>query len=151
MLLLLIPTVTNDIHQVRTGFIAKLNYFANRNINDTIAVAEYLNNATERDELVIAPPCIYQLLHCRYASLFQSVAYTGEGVEFYPAHIPQSRFYYPCSYYWAKYLVIAEIDRIDTLKKPAIQEVWKKIQHDNWSMVYQQGEFEVYLNPVYKD
>ncbi|MDI6784582.1 MAG: hypothetical protein QME64_10880, partial [bacterium] len=85
-----------------------------------------------------------------YASLFQSVAYTGKSIEYYPANIPQSRFTYPCSYYWAKYLVVAEIDRIDTLSKPAVKELWEKIQQDKWQKVEQVGEFEVYLNPLYK-
>lgn len=145
LLINLIPILAKDVRGINSILMTKKNY-----IEDTIKIAEYLNTHTKPNDMVIAPSSVYQFLHCHYASFYQAVAYTGKSIEFYPAHIPQSRFSYPCSYYWAKYLVIAEIDRIDTLTKPAVKEVWEKIQQDKWQMVYQLGEYDVYLNPLYK-
>jgi 4-amino-4-deoxy-L-arabinose transferase-like glycosyltransferase len=47
ILIILIPVGMRDIRRVNTIFVTKLNYFANRNIQDTIATAEYLNQHTQ--------------------------------------------------------------------------------------------------------
>ncbi len=151
MIILVMPRVIVDIRGVLNVASGRTNRFANRNIKDTIAVSEFLNRNTQVTDLVIAPPTVYQFLGCHYVSLLQSIAYLGKSVEFYPADIPQYRFKYPCSYIWAKYLVIADVDRYDTLKKPMVKEIWLKIQNDQWQKVFEQGEFEVYINPLYKE
>ncbi|MDI6785065.1 MAG: glycosyltransferase family 39 protein, partial [bacterium] len=68
ILIILTPMVIKVLRSVNTIFVAKMNYFANRNINDTRTVAEYLNQNTKPDDLVIAPPSVYQFLNCHYAS-----------------------------------------------------------------------------------
>ncbi|MCX7918412.1 MAG: glycosyltransferase family 39 protein [bacterium] len=148
--ILLIPCVVTDIRSVNNVFIAKMNYFANRNNNHTVALAQYLNQHTEKNDVVIAPLCVQQFLQCNSTDLFQSAAYSGWDTQYYSAELPKERFKYPCAYYWVKYIVVSEVDRVDTITKPGVKELWQRIQADKWQIVYQLGEYDVYLNPLYK-
>lgn len=151
LLILLTPTIWKDFREVQTILVAKMNFFANRKAEDTIATAKYLNENSSAEDLIIAPLSIQQFLQSKCVDLYQAAAYSGFPSQYYPPQMPLSRFLYPCSYYWAKYVVVSEVDRFDTIQKPGAKELWQKIKHDEWLLVYQQGEFDVYLNPVYKD
>lgn len=136
--------IAKDLFFLFYGFRHKMNYFATLDTKTVKEVAEFVNNNTDATDLVIAPAYLYHLLNCRYASFFQSVAYEGDSVLFYPANIDKKRFYYDCSYKNAKFIVFGHIDKIFTLRQKPARILYEQMFKDNLKIVFQKGEFLIY-------
>jgi len=70
------------------------------------AAAQHVNTRVTSDDLVLISPHVAWLYRGRTADFFQAVAWTGQGVAFYPPRMAQSRFVFEPSVDAARYAVV---------------------------------------------
>ena len=81
------------------------------------------------------------------ADILQSVAFDGNAVAFYPAHIPATRWEYGVSLSSARFVIVDELVRQLAVpgESDALIPILKQVQQ--WPAVYVAGQYTVYERP----
>jgi hypothetical protein len=112
------------------------------------AVAEYVNNTTDPDELVIASPALAWTLDCHTAEFQMALAIDGIETLHLPIGIDQSRFAYDTRLTTARYVILDPIwENFGIPSMPEVADMADTVRTE-WNLVFEDGDIQVYENPV---
>jgi hypothetical protein len=119
------------------------------NVADVKAASNFINENTEKDELVIAPDQFAPMIQAKMANFFQATAFDGIENDIYsPRFIDKRRFLFNASLKDSKYLILEEEslvkwgNDVPTLR-PSIEDVFQ------WPIVFSSKNYEIRENPSY--
>ncbi|HVA92164.1 MAG TPA: glycosyltransferase family 39 protein [Chloroflexota bacterium] len=149
-LVLLVPLggtlVLTDLGSIRGGFATGLKPTLPRSAAEARRMAAWVNARVRPTDLVIAMPGISWLFHCRATELLQAVAVSGHGAAFYPDGLSMARFAYDPRLDTARFLVVDDFTRLWIAEQPRERALVRRAEQQ-WSIVYQRGEYVVYAHP----
>lgn len=148
-LLLLVPPIS----MVAEGVWLDYDLYTAR-FGDTLAdpvaaeqVADYVNQRTTREDVVLASPTIAWLFRSHVADFQMAVAATGQATQHFPAQIPLARFRFDPHLERAAYVVVDPLWRgWASAQMPAVAQMVQEIEID-WILETTIGSFEIYRNP----
>jgi 4-amino-4-deoxy-L-arabinose transferase-like glycosyltransferase len=118
-----------------------------RKPSDAVAVTDYVNQQTSRDDVVLASPSIAWRLHAHAADFEQMLAFDGITTHNYGKGITRARFVFTPTPDNATYVIVDNLWRDWAVQDmPDLQNYLRKIE--SWPCVLQRGDFEVYRNPA---
>ncbi len=118
-----------------------------RQPSDAVAVTDYVNQRTTRDDVVLASPSIAWRLQARAADFEQMLAFDGITTHNYGKGIARARFVFAPALDNATYVIVDNLWRgWATQHMPALQSYLQQIAR--WPRVLQRGDFDVYRNPA---
>jgi len=118
-----------------------------RKPSDAIAVTDFVNRHTQRDDVVLASPTIAWRIQARVADFEQMLAFEGIATENYGKGVPRARFVFQPSLEHATFVIIDNLWRGWAVQRmPALRDYVRIVE--SWPRVMQRGEFEVYRNPA---
>ena len=110
-------------------------------------VADYVNQRTTREDVVLASPTIAWLFHSHVADFQMAVAVTGQATQHFPAQIPLVRFRFDPHLENAAYVVVDPLWRgWASAQMPAVARMVREIE-TGWILETIIGSFEIYRNP----
>lgn len=118
-----------------------------RSPQDHLRTAQWLNQHSRPDDLVICHWNIGWLLNCRTADPMMAVAWEGMTTFTYEKGLPRERFRYPAGLREAKYFVLTDIDRIWTLGQPNVSLLFNGQTLAPWRPIFQSGGVLVFARP----
>ena len=110
-----------------------------QSIQDHQNTADWLNQHTVKDDLVICHWNIGWLLRCRNADPLMCVAWEGMATSTYEKGLPRERFRYDADIRQARFFVLTDIDRIWSLGQPNVQTIFNDHNLSGWRPVFQSG------------
>ncbi len=114
---------------------------------DAIKVAEFVNQETQTDDLVVTSPAIAWLIEAKVTDFQIALAAEGISTKHLPGDIPADRFEFDPRYKNARFVIIDPIWRNWAMLN--IPEVVDMVQWvENWDLAYRVGEIEIYANPA---
>jgi hypothetical protein len=134
------------VEQVKSGFRTQIDPFL-LEPEHTRQVAEFINDHTTDDSLVIASPTLVWLLQSNAADPQLAIAATGQPTPGLPRDIPADRFAFDPSYTQAQFIVDDNLGRAMAGSIPGTAEMARQLE--TWSLVLTAGEIRVYCNPAY--
>jgi len=118
-----------------------------RQPSDAVAVTDYVNQRTTRDDVVLASPSIAWRLQARAVDFEQMLAFDGVTTHNYGKGITQARFVFAPTLDHATYVIVDNLWRGWAVQHmPDLKNYLRKIE--SWPRVLQRGDFEVYRNPA---
>ena len=128
-------------------YIFLLGNVSTQDIGEVVSVADYINEHTTEDDLVLTYSWMFPLIDDAKVSLLtHSLAYEGIGVVYYSSDFPKHRFAFNTSYKRAKYLVLTNgtLEWFMNLTENDVplerMQTWNKTEV---------GSFLIYANPEY--
>lgn len=112
--------------------------------------AEWVNQNTLSEDLVICHWNIGWLLKCRTADPLMSTAWEGMTTSTYERGLPRERFRYSASLQDAKYFILTDIDRIWTLGQPNVPVFFNEKTFSSWRPVFFCGGVIILSQPDLK-
>ncbi len=117
------------------------------NAIDAGKVADYVNQHSEADDVVLTSPAISWLFDSQIADFQMAIAAEGKATKHFPADIPLERFAFDPRYTQARYVVIDPVWRNwAAANMPEVEAMIADVK--KWTLVFQSGEIDVYENPV---
>jgi len=109
--------------------------------------AQWINENTSANDLVIAYWTLGWLLDCKNADILTATAWSGATAgDYYPTVPSRERFRYDVDINKAKYFVLTDLDAWALAQGESMRTVdWAGVQL--WPLVFKQGTCEVYQNP----
>ena len=117
-------------------------------INDIKETADWVNQHTQPEDLVICHWNIGWLLRCQNADPLMSVAWEGLPTFTYEHGLSKERFRYSADIRKAKFFVLTDIDHIWTLAQPNVNAVVNERNLLGWQPVYKSGNCLVLAPPI---
>jgi hypothetical protein len=118
-----------------------------QSVQDHQKAADWLNQHTMKDDLVICHWNIGWLLRCRNADPLMCVAWEGMTTSTYEKGLPRERFRYDADIRQARFFVLTDIDRIWTLGQPNVQSIFNEKNLSGWQPVFQSGTCVILAPP----
>ena len=121
---------------------------------DAQSASRYVLTHAHAGDLTLASPALaWRFDHpgdaptLQGADILQSVAFDGNAVAFYPAHIPATRWEYGVSLSSARFVIVDELVRQLAVpgESDALIPILKQVQQ--WPTVYVAGQYTVYERP----
>ncbi|MCW4001026.1 MAG: glycosyltransferase family 39 protein [Candidatus Bathyarchaeota archaeon] len=135
-----------DGTSVFTGIHTSLDYQNTQSSADAYKMAEYVNSRVDPNDFVIASPHVAWLIHANISGL--NIALSMDQREELRPSFTDDRYVFNCSVRNAKYLVFDNFTGSFYIAQPVYQEFLTDVLA-NWTSVYQQGEYIVFLNPAF--
>lgn len=110
-----------------------------QSVQDHQNSADWLNQHTTKDDLVICHWNIGWLLRCKNADPLMCVVWEGMTTSTYEKGLPRERFRYDADIRQARFLVLTDIDRIWSLGQPNVQSIFNEKNLSGWRPVFQSG------------
>jgi hypothetical protein len=112
---------------------------------DARAAADWINDRTSAEDLVISPERIDFLMDCRAASFYQSIAYVA-GSTTWHHDIEPWRFAFPCDFRQAKFIVLDHTDRMLVLSpaNPNMELAIAELNSVRWRQAAEIGEYWIF-------
>jgi hypothetical protein len=112
------------------------------------AAADYVNENTNPEELVIASPALAWALNCHTAEFQMVLAIDGIKTPHLPGGIDRSRFAYDTHLGSARYVILDPVwDNFGVKSIPEVADMVDMIRAE-WKLVLEDGDVQVYENPV---
>jgi len=147
-LIVITPFLVSALHTinfVEFGFVTSIDWVLVDAANAR-QVADFVNQHTQPDDLVIGSPAIAWLFDSHSADFQQAIAAKGFATIHFPANMPENRFAYDSRPSQAKYVVV---DRIwhnwAGNVMPEVSDLMYRLE--TWPLEFQLGEYYVYRNP----
>ena len=141
----LITTLILTIQQVNTSWPTAIDPFL---IDGRTAreAAEFVNNATEPDDLVIASPAVGWLLNTQVADFQMSVAARGIETVHLPGELPAERWRFDPDFQRARFVVVDNLWRNwAAVHMPAVAVMLAAVE--DWPQVFEAGVIVIHRNP----
>lgn len=123
------------------------NNISSEHLGNDFAVAEYVNQRTSQEDLVLTYSWMFPLIHnARVSLLTQSMAYEEIPIAYYSGNFPKDRFAFNTSYTRAKFLIASNGTMEWILNETGSKEVVSYLE--SWDKTNVSG-FLVYRNPKY--
>jgi hypothetical protein len=137
----------DSLYQVNTRFSTSLDWILVDPASG-IAAAEYINKNTLPAELVIASPALAWKMDCHTAEFQMVLAIDGIETPHLPGNIELSRFAYDTHLAAAKYVILDPVWENFGIKSiPDVADMAYLIRSE-WVLVFQEGDVQIYENPV---
>jgi 4-amino-4-deoxy-L-arabinose transferase-like glycosyltransferase len=134
------------IDHVRYGFQTEIEAFL-LNPTDALRTAQYINQQTRQDEVVIASPTLAWALTANVADMQMPPAYAGRATPHLPADVPADRWVFNPAYPQARFVVVDNLWR--NWAVPNVAGVAEMVQAvETWPAVFRSGAVVVYQNPT---
>jgi hypothetical protein len=131
--------------QVRTGFRTLIDPFLIDPDHARLA-AEFVNNQTAPDDIVIASPTLAWLIDANVADVQMATLVAGHPAPDLPADIPDDRFAFDPHYARARFVIVDNLWHNWAVRNVAgAPEVLREIE--TWPLAFEAGEIAVYENP----
>lgn len=131
--------------QIYTGFVTPIDDFL-INPADAHAAAQFANQHSDTDDVIIASPAVAWMLTGHAADFQMAVAATGQATVHLPANIPADRFVFDPRVENARYVIVDNLWRnwagVQMLAVAAMMQTVAQ-----WPIAFQSGEIVVYRNP----
>jgi hypothetical protein len=135
-----------SLRQLYSGFVTPIDDFL-INPEDARAAAQFVNQHSQANDVIIASPAVAWLLQSNVADFQMAVAATGEATVHLPANLPVNRFAFDPRYPTARYIIVDNLWRNwAAVHMPAVAEMIQTVAA--WPMAFQAGEISVYQNPT---
>jgi hypothetical protein len=148
-------TIATDAAGVATGLHTRIDTSLTNDPNDAQRVISYILAHAHAGDVVLCSPQLAWALDdpedasghetgILAADPLQGIAYTGQGVAFYPPNLPHSRFAFDPSVVNARFAIVDTIWRALATpdQVPQLQPILALVQ--SWSAVYHVGEYTIY-------
>jgi hypothetical protein len=133
------------VNQVQTRWTTVIDPFL-VDANDARQAAEYVNQHTRADDLVIGSPPVAWLFEAHAADFQMAVAATGEGTVHFPPDVPSDRFAFDARYEQARFVVVDNLWRNwGAVHIPGVLRMLREVE--TWPLAFERGTIQVYLNP----
>lgn len=142
LVLLMSPFGIVLYHDV-SAFVA--NGLAPETISERELLADFLNNNTDPNDIVLVDSHQMRFLKARASVLTQGIAVHGRSVGYYRGSIPSGRFVFNSSYKRAKYVVLQK-GNLEWLSQLNASDVADEIE--DWSVDFRTERYAVYKNPA---
>jgi uncharacterized membrane protein len=143
--ILSISTATS-IDRVRNGFHTDIESFL-LNPADAMETAQYINQQTVPDGVVIASPTLAWAINANVADMQMPLAYAGRATPHLPADVPVDRWAFNPAYQDATLVVVDNLWRNWAVPNVAgIAEMVHEVE--TWPVVFRAGDVAVYQNPA---
>ncbi len=129
------------------SFVPRNQPWVTQDVSEVELAAEWVNQRTDKSDLVICHQNIGWLLHARTADLMQVTAYSGLPTFTFEKPVQQTRFLYPAKIEEAKYVIIADIDQRWTLGQPNTIKVVQNMETQRWPIVWRAQHYVILSNP----
>lgn len=107
-------------------------------------VAEYINNNTVAEDVVIVDSHLTRMINCRSSVLIQAASYNGKSIEYLRADYGIDRFVFNCSHMNAKYIAMLNGTREWAMNQSSLVGIMKDIE--GWD-IHRVDNFLIYRNP----
>lgn len=145
VLALFMAALPATLRQISTGFVTPIDDFL-INPTDARAAADFVNQHSHPDDVIIASPAVAWLLQTHAADFQMAVAATGQATVHLPANIPADRFAFDPRFENARYIIIDNLWRNwAAIHIPAVAEMMPIIEQ--WPIAFQSSAMVVYRNP----
>ena len=108
--------------------------------------AAHVNAQARPDDVIVVSPHVGWLYRGRVVDFFQVVAWSGDGIAFYPADLRRSRFAFEPSIAGARFAVVDPFWRRWADASPPLARLI--LQIDGWPEEFRAGTFSVRRNPL---
>jgi hypothetical protein len=133
------------VNQVPTRWNTAIDPFL-LNADDARQAAEYVNQHTDADDLVIGSPPVGWLFEAHAADFQMAVAATGEGTVHFPPDVPSERFAFDAHYEQACFVVVDNLWRNwGAVHIPGVLRMLSEVE--TWPLAFEVGSIQVYRNP----
>ncbi len=113
---------------------------------DARAAAEYVNQHTSVDDVVIGSPPVAWLFTANAADFQMAVAATGEGTVHFPPDMPAERFAFDARYEGARFVVVDNLWwNWGAVHIPGVLRMLRAVE--TWPVAFEAGTIVVYENP----
>lgn len=110
--------------------------------------AVWLNERTQKGDLVITYWNLAWLLQCQTADVLMSASWAGYPAgDLFPTPLPKERFAYSADIHSARFFVISELDERWAFGQGQIPAFLASSGLDTWPLVYQSGPLKILRNP----
>jgi len=116
--------------------------------DDYDTAADWINNHTTPDDLVITYWTLGWLLKCHNADILAATAWSG-GIagDYYPTPTSRERYRWDADISKAKYFILTELDQKWALAQGDALKVLQSSGIEGWPIVYECGSIKVFENP----
>ncbi len=143
---LLLRTAPDDLRHVQTGFPTEIDAFLIAPA-DARAVAAYVNDRVQPDDVVIASPGVGWLIRADVADFQMTVAVSGEAGPNLPGNLPAGRWAFDPGLDGARFVVVDNLWRTwGAAHLPGARAMLDRVA--GWPRVFQSGAIEVFANPA---
>jgi hypothetical protein len=144
-----LTSVAWSAKQTRDGFSTVIDPFL-IDPGDARQAAEFVNNQTDAEDVIIASPALAWLFRENVADFQMTVAATGQETPHLPADIPVDRFAFDPDYRRAHFIVVDNLWRNWAMwNVPSVSDIMRQVE--TWPLAFKAGEIDVYCNPVQRD
>jgi len=133
-----------DAGGILNGFKTNREWFSANSPKDARILARFINNDTEREDIVLVSDHIAWLINARTAQLSHAAAIKGNQYSSFGV-IDKDRFLFNCSYKNARFVITDKFTYSYHIYQEGIYEILNEVY--KWPIVYQIGEYKVYKNP----
>jgi len=150
LLFFLIPLamLCGEVPQSFRGSITPRNqYWVTQDTQEVERCAQWLNERTRKEDLIIANSSIAWLLKCRSAPFMQVVTWYGLTTQGYENGNARERFRYDSALESAKFAVVGDIDQRWTFGEPNVGTLVEKLKAQDWPVVWKGNYYLVLANP----
>lgn len=110
--------------------------------------AIWLNQRTQKDDLVITYWNLAWLLQCKTADVLMAASWAGyQAGDLFPTPLSKERFAYSADIHFAKFFVITELDERWAFGQGQVLAFLASSGLDAWPLVYQSGPLKILRNP----
>lgn len=140
-----VASLPASLRQIHAGFVTPIDPFLISPVAAR-ATAQWVNQHSGADDVIIASPTIAWLLQSNTADFQMAVAAVGEATVHLPANIPADRFAFDPRPEKARYVIVDNLWRNwAVVHMPAVAVMMQTVKQ--WPIAFQSGEIVVYQNP----
>lgn len=122
-------------------------WFSPENINDTKAVADFVNKNTESDDIVMASTSISSMIDSQTIDPILATIYKGYPTVNFANNFPKQRFIYNSSLENVKFAIVDKFTKNWHAFQPNVREQVLEKFWNYWPVAFRVGDTTVYRNP----
>lgn len=122
------------------------NGFTRQDVEVIHKVAEYVNENTNNEDVVLTTAHIARLIDARGVEVFQGLAAEGVNISYFAKKLPAERFIFNSSYKNAKFVVLHN-RTLGLMSECCCPQTCQELS--SWPVIHRRGEILVYVNPSY--
>lgn len=135
---------------LKGNLVSRNDTWVTQDIDEVEQAASWINEHTDRNDLVICNPNIGWLLDCETADLLQVTAWEGRPTFGYPKLPGPERFRYSAEVARARYLVLGDIDTRWAIYQENVWPTLERIEQERWPIDWSGRHYAIARNPNYK-
>jgi len=137
-----LPSIANEKLPI------KIHPWVVQSSKDYEAAANWLNQRTNPEDIVIAHWNLAWLLKAKTADILMVTSWNGFSAgDFFRTPIPRERFLYPADLDQSVFFVVTELDEIWAFREGQVKAFLSGSRLNEWPLVFQAGRVRIFKNP----